>query len=335
MIYGNFIIHPFKNNECFDPNARDNCCAAFIGLRDTLKKNDIEINTKDLNINNKISFEIHIDKQISHISNIPKFLFLWESSNVKPSNKSVDKKKYNQVYSWDDSLVSSEKYTKFYLPVTDNLISDLPKFQERQGFCCAMSSNKTPQKQYKKDLYSERLKLYKWFEQNAPQNFSLFGPGWDRLTFEGIFQNKIFIKMIEKLNIKSKNFKKIYKGYADSKSSVLQKFKFSICYENVYGLNGYITEKIFDSMFAGCVPIYWGAENITSYVPEECFIDRRNFNNTESLYNFLKTVDENAFIDYQTSISNYLKSDKFKKFSNEYFVENIASDILKVVNGNR
>ena len=139
-------------------------------------------------------------------------------------------------------------------------------------------------------------------------------------------------------NYRFLKFEKFYemeflKGYF--LGDFLQKFKFSICYENVYGLNGYITEKIFDSMFAGCVPIYWGAENITSYVPEECFIDRRDFNNTESLYNFLKTVDENAYIDYQTSISNYLKSDKFKKFSNEYFVEHIATDILKVVNGNR
>jgi hypothetical protein len=335
MLYGNFVIQGFNNNECFDPNARDNCCAAFIALRNALINENIEINTRDLNKNKKISFEIHIDKQEEELSNIPTFLFLWETSNVWPRNAKVDKKKYNQVYSWDDSLVSSEKYKKFYLPVTNNLISDFPQFHERQGFCCAISGNKVPQKHYKKDLYSERIKLYRWFEQNAPKNFSLFGPGWDRPSFERIFHNKILIKIIQKLNIKSKNYKKTYKGFADSKSSVLQKFKFSVCFENVYGLNGYITEKIFDSMFAGCIPIYWGAENITSYIPEECFIDRRNFNNTQSLYKYLKSLDENAYIDYQTSINNYLNLDKFHKFSNKYFAENISSDIIEAINDNR
>ena len=38
-------------------------------------------------------------------------------------------------------------------------------------------------------------------------------------------------------------------------------------------VNGYVTEKIFDAFKAGCVPVYWGAENITKYVPAECFID--------------------------------------------------------------
>ena len=40
---------------------------------------------------------------------------------------------------------------------------------------------------------------------------------------------------------------------------------------------GYITEKIFDSFAAWCVPVYWGASNVTDYIPEGCFIDRRKF----------------------------------------------------------
>ena len=36
-------------------------------------------------------------------------------------------------------------------------------------------------------------------------------------------------------------------------------------------VKGYITEKIFDSFFAGVVPIYWGAENITDYVPKSLY----------------------------------------------------------------
>jgi hypothetical protein len=57
----------------------------------------------------------------------------------------------------------------------------------------------------------------------------------------------------------------------------LEKYKFSICYENARDTPGYITEKIFDCFFAGCVPIYWGANNITDHIPKECFIDKRDF----------------------------------------------------------
>ena len=36
-----------------------------------------------------------------------------------------------------------------------------------------------------------------------------------------------------------------------SKHELYQKFKFSICFENVADISGYVTEKIFDAMLAG------------------------------------------------------------------------------------
>ena len=48
---------------------------------------------------------------------------------------------------------------------------------------------------------------------------------------------------------------------------------FAICYENARDIPGYITEKIFDCFFAGCVPIYWGgAPNVTDHIPANTFI---------------------------------------------------------------
>ena len=62
-------------------------------------------------------------------------------------------------------------------------------------------------------------------------------------------------------------------GTLTSKNQTMQMYKFSICYENARGLPGYITEKIFDSFLAN-VPIYWGADNISKHIPDECFIDK-------------------------------------------------------------
>lgn len=49
----------------------------------------------------------------------------------------------------------------------------------------------------------------------------------------------------------------------NDKHEYLKKFKFNICPENaIYDGGGYITEKIFDAMQAGCIPIYAGDKNL-------------------------------------------------------------------------
>jgi hypothetical protein len=109
----------------------------------------------------------------------------------------------------------------------------------------------------------------------------------------------------------------------------MQQYRFSICYENVRDLPGYVTEKIWDSFFAGCVPIYWGASNITSYIPEDCFIDRRKFTSHDELYRFMVSMSESEYITYQERIEAFLVSEKARPFSAEAFSEIIVNTILK------
>ena len=49
--------------------------------------------------------------------------------------------------------------------------------------------------------------------------------------------------------------------FGNNKIEYLKDFKFNICPENTIS-DGYITEKLFDSFRAGCIPIYSGDENI-------------------------------------------------------------------------
>ena len=48
--------------------------------------------------------------------------------------------------------------------------------------------------------------------------------------------------------------------YQDDKILYLKQFKFNICPENT-NVEGYVTEKIFQSIQSGSVPIYWGSNN--------------------------------------------------------------------------
>ena len=48
--------------------------------------------------------------------------------------------------------------------------------------------------------------------------------------------------------------------FNDNKAAYLRQFAFNICPENTDSL-GYVTEKLFQAISAGCVPIYWGSGN--------------------------------------------------------------------------
>jgi hypothetical protein len=48
--------------------------------------------------------------------------------------------------------------------------------------------------------------------------------------------------------------------YSNHKYDFIRQYKFNICPENSNAA-GYVTEKIFQSIEAGCIPIYWGSNN--------------------------------------------------------------------------
>ena len=54
----------------------------------------------------------------------------------------------------------------------------------------------------------------------------------------------------------------------------------------------------------------------------------RKFKNYESLYKYLKEMDEKEYLQYQNSIKNFLSSKKFKPFSLQYYVETLSNNIL-------
>ncbi len=161
-----------------------------------------------------------------------------------------------------------------------------------------------------RELYSERIKAIKFFSQKG--DFDLFGFWWDKANVDKATKSAI---------------KKIWRGGTEEKLEILRNYKFVLCFENAI-FEGYVTEKIFDALFAGCVPIYWGAPDIEEYVDRSCFIDVRNFQSYDGLYKFLKEIDENKYNQYIENIKTYLQSELFLKFSQESFTK----EILEILN---
>ena len=143
------------------------------------------------------------------------------------------------------------------------------------------------------ELYSKRKEAVAYFQQVQETGFEFYGRRWDPSLYTS------------------------YRGEVSNKTPIMQQYKFYICYENTQGVEGYITEKIFDCFAAGVVPIYWGASNVEKYIPKACFIDRRDFKNLEELHHFMKAMTKEEHDHYIKNIQLFLDSESVKKFTME------------------
>jgi hypothetical protein len=118
-----------------------------------------------------------------------------------------------------------------------------------------------------------------------------------------------------------------YGGPVADKYEVLSRYRFNICYENAYGIDGYITEKIFDCFLAGTVPIYLGARNITAHIPSQCFIDKRDFSSYEDLYDYLTGLSAEQYVEYLGAAAAFIASERAAPFTPEHVAATLLAEM--------
>lgn len=257
------------------------------------------------------------------------YLIASESPIINPDNYRIENHAYfKKIFTLQDDLIDNKKYFRlnYSHKFPDNLNFN-PK--EKNKLCCLIASNKfTPDP---KELYSERIKAIRWFEKHHPDDFDLYGKGWDRRYFYGRFLG-INSARLNRLKFLAKLISvkyPSYKGEIKSKRETYKKYKFAVCYENAENFNGYITEKIIDCFLGTCVPVYLGAPNIKIHIPENAFIDKRTFKTYDDLYRRIKNMPEKDYANYLENINKFLKSEKAYPFTAEYFAETISREITK------
>ena len=322
----------FKDNQnlnsIFSLDTRDNLSNHWVEMKNIFLKNGINLVLKN-NQEKTHSFEIHIDVNDKKNPGVPAFLVVWENKNVYPQNLNITKlKKYHKIFSPDTETKNFINSKKFFLPVLRSM-KVLPNgYVNRNKLLVMIANNKSlPSFNNINNLYKERVKSIKWFESNYPDEFYLYGSGWDKSARIPTKIGGMIHKIEKKFFFKKFQFCS-WKGVLEKKDGVLTTSKFSLVYENVANQNDYVTEKIFDSFSFGNVPIYWGAKNILDHIPCNCFIDRRDFISHHSLYKFIKNMSESTFIEYQKNIKIFLFEEKEKKFSNKNFIKSVPNQIL-------
>ena len=110
------------------------------------------------------------------------------------------------------------------------------------------------------------------------------------------FQEEYLKELMEYIEIDLYDNKQQSTNFNTEKLDYLSKYKFVIAFENTID-DDYVTDIFFDPLIAGSVPIYLGAPNIEDFAPgDNCFVDVRKFENTQSLAHFINACYEDEHL---------------------------------------
>jgi alpha(1,3/1,4) fucosyltransferase len=332
----------YNNWRLLDPNVgpQENCSRKYYDLYLMAKANGVELRSLDLiedfgQVDGFLFADFPRMKsdlvKRAFETGKPRVLILEESEVVYPSNWQTENHGlFDKIFTWHDGYVDNKKYFKFNVHYIERV-----KFKEdlfhKKKLLTLIAGNKCST--HPLELYSKRIEAIRWFEKYHPEDFDLYGRGWDRHVFP---MNHRWLKYLN-----SKKFTRFlrighvdypsWRGEVENKKPVVEKYWFYLAYDNARDIPGYILEKIHDSFFAGTVPIYWGANNVLDHIPGNCFIDKRNFNTYEDLYNYIKTMHVSEYLEYLKNIESFLNGDASYLFTSEYFANTVINVIKKTL----
>lgn len=323
----------FTSDEIFRNSVgNDNREQLYIELQRSLRNIGVQLHTPDVlkSQNIPVNFELHVNVRPAKSSpKVKRYLLHLETPLIRKLNQKESLlQTYDAVFTWRRDLLSRDRY--FAIPAYPVAIPKYADFtNDRSKFSCMIASNKASRGSPGRELYSERVKTIRWFEQHQPNYFNLFGNGWnvEARALSSVAKYKSFMRRIF-TNRENAIFPS-WCGTISSKYQILKNYNFSFCYENATGLPGYITEKIFDSMAAGCIPIYWGDSDISAMIPSNCYILREEFTSHEALFRYLHGLTEKDLRSFREAMNEFLASDASRAYTVEQFAETVTMFIYQ------
>jgi alpha(1,3/1,4) fucosyltransferase len=177
------------------------------------------------------------------------------------------------------------------------------------------------------ELFTERMRAVEYFSRT--NEVDLYGVGWDRASMR--MGRSRLPRSAQRARDALRDWvdrirpdpllvaaRKVYRGELETKWETLANYDFVLCFENTWR-KGWLTEKLFEALRVGTIPVYWGAADIERLVPPGCFVDMRQFRDYAKLRAFLKSLDRSAVQRYREAGRAFLESDAFEPFSREAF----------------
>jgi glycosyltransferase involved in cell wall biosynthesis len=335
-VYLDPFTRHFHGNALFDPRSRfnrDNALRPWFRLKERLAEHGVPIETGDYLIDGDrraggqhgasvyVSFGIH-DSYRSLLDRDDVLLnafYLFEVVVVDPVMYRATPelaRHFRTIYSWTSSdrlrpfVPDVPEVMPFRIPMPfDGVIEPHWSRRDRHGIILVNSNKRAALPDG--ELYTERLRALKHF--SARGEIDLWGRLWENGLgdMEAEFGDAV---------------RRSWRGPVDDKYEAMSRYRFAICYENMV-LDGWITEKLFDCLYAGVVPIYLGAPDIDDAVDPGCYIDARRFASYDEMQRYLDALSPTEYERLRTAGREYLASEKFRQFSPDAFADRFITDI--------
>ena len=199
--------------------------------------------------------------------------------------------------------VDASKLHRLYWPIPhDEVLAPYWSNEQRMKRVVVINGSHNPRSKVR-EQYS--LRIGAMAELSRFGIVDLYGMGWGRWWS----RNALWLPYW----LNRRALMSIYKGKCASKFEVMQNYEFCLCFENM-SMDGYITEKIFDCLYAGTIPLYLGAPDILDYIPGEVFIDCRKYSSWTEMWRDVSTMPADRIGAMKEAGRDYLKSDMARRF---------------------
>lgn len=350
------FTHHFERDRLFETQAfrfgGDNQYAPYIYLRDWLEQRGVRVHTGDLldnqnghgrklNVYVSLGIRHRVKRLASRSDVVASGFFAFECPVAEPrlyEELHDVGREFKRIFSYSTEealrpfLRGPVRLLPFRLPQHGELHEEIWRRDDRQ-FLVMINSNKLP-RTYLNELYTERLRAIEFF--NRYGEIDLYGVGWDgppiRLgesrvpgTIRRLARRtrRRWQRLRPPTDPVSRAVRHAYRGRTESKADTIGRYTFALCFENSI-LEGWVTEKLFDCFCAGTVPVYWGAPDIERWVPPDCFIDMRRFEDYGQLRDFLLSLGSREVEAYRIAARDYLRSEQYRPFTAPAFAELIG-----------
>lgn len=318
----------FNSDGLFDLNDpllnRDGQLLPFYRLRESMFNRGVVVRTADYLINDCSQDEYQIDYySLGVIDNFEKILMhgcvrmaafiIMEPPVVAPElyaalprlTEVFDKVYVHNTHGDGYSLegVNTSKLQKLYYPIPyKDVLSPYWENIDREKRIVVINGIHKPRAR-DRELYSSRIRAMA--ELSKFGVIDLYGRGWNRWWSRSAMWFPYWINFPALMSI--------YKGGCASKFAVLQNYDFCLCFENMR-MDGYITEKIFDCLYAGAIPLYLGAPDIIKYIPEDVFVDCQKYSTWKEMWEDIFSMSNENIGAMKMAGQRFLKSAKAMPF---------------------
>lgn len=318
----------YYQDRLFDTNNvnlnRDDTLLPFKRLRDALDQQGINVHTADYLLKNEYKSEVNEYFSLGLLGNYQQLIGLsdvrlkgfviMEPPVVAPKlYRALPEltRHFEHVYvhntvgdGYSLKGVDQSRLLVFYWPQPqDNVLEPYWSAGDRLKRIVVINGNHIP-RSLRGQLYGRRIEVMARLAKF--KTIDLYGRGWNQWWSHRSMWPPYWRHY--------KTLMSIYKGACESKYEVLSQYQFSLCFENMT-MQGYVTEKIFDCLYAGTIPLYLGASNIEALIPPEVYVDCRKFASWEDMHHHVMGLSSEeiahirragrAFIEGQENIKYY------------------------------